>query len=271
MPCVYINHGGGPMPLLGSQPDLAAFLASYVSTLPAVPTSVLVVTAHWETARPAVTSGASHPLLFDYGGFPKQCYEYEYPAPGSPALASRVQELLAARGLPCDAEARRGWDHGVFVPLMLMLPEARVPVVALSVLASQDAAGQIAVGEALQPLRDEGVLIVGSGASFHNFKYFFAEGATRRQGEAHSAAFDSWLRETVAAPGANETRRERLANWACAPSARESHPPGAAEHLMPLFAVFGAGGAGPAGRSIGDKLVEVGIGGRIAVSQFEFA
>lgn len=255
------------MPLLGQQPELATFLSGYVSTLPCLPSAVLIVTAHWETRQPAVTGGESHPLLFDYGGFPKQCYQYKYPAPGKPSLAKRVQQLCQDSGIACQLDQQRGWDHGVFVPLMLMLPEAKVPVVALSVLADQNSAAQIAVGEALRPLRDDGVLIVGSGASFHNFKYFFAQNEVRRKGEVHAAAFDSWLRETITSADLTyEQRKQRMEDWTKAPSALESHPPGAAEHLMPLFAVFGASGA--AGRNVGDR--EAGDPG-LAVSQFEFA
>lgn len=273
MPCVFINHGGGPMPLMGRQPELAKFLSSYATTLPETPSAILIVTAHWETPRPAVTSAASHKLLFDYGGFPSETYKYQYPAPGEPALAQRVQQLLAAQGLPCDMDRARGWDHGVFVPLMLMFPDARIPVVALSVFDSQDAAAQIDVGRALQPLRDEGVLIVGSGASFHNFKYFFGKGAVRTAGEAHAAAFDRWLQQTIVGEEfEEEERRTRLGAWAEAPSALECHPPGAAEHLMPLFAIFGAAGSDSKGCVIGKQFEPAPAGGvPLAVSQFEFS
>lgn len=275
MPCVYINHGGGPMPLLGRQPELASFLRGYAASLPRRPTAILIVTAHWETKRTTVSGGVSHQLLFDYGGFPPETYKYRYPAPGNPTLALRVRELLAERGLPCDIDRQRGWDHGVFVPLMLMFPEADVPVVAMSLLASQDAAAQTEVGAALQPLREEGVLIVGSGASFHNFGYFFAKGATRAQGLAHSAAFDAWLRETMLSRELGDGQRAaRVATWAKAPSAREAHPDGASEHLMPLFAIFGAGGAGPAGRVVGDETPGEDPdmpGSGLCFSQFEFS
>ena len=205
---VYINHGGGPLPLLGNQPGIAKFLGSYASTLPCKPTAILVVTAHWETgSQLKVSGGKTHSLYFDYGGFPKalsrlggasvepsahimswdffhwvvssrfqpfqESYEYTFPAPGSPELSARTISLLAEKGLKCTADSSRGWDHGVFVPLMLMFPDASVPVVSISLYSSQDAAQHMKAGEALQRLRDEGVLIVGSGASFHNFGYFF--------------------------------------------------------------------------------------------------
>eukprot|EP00927_Polykrikos_kofoidii_P077009 TRINITY_DN74001_c0_g1_i1.p1 TRINITY_DN74001_c0_g1~~TRINITY_DN74001_c0_g1_i1.p1 ORF type:complete len:316 (+),score=37.40 TRINITY_DN74001_c0_g1_i1:70-948(+) len=257
MPCVFINHGGGPLPLLGRQPQIANFLSGYAATLPGgrQPSAILMVTAHWEAPEITVSGGDGHQLLFDYSGFPTESYAYQYPAPGSPDLARRVKHLLEARGIPCDVDTQRGLDHGVFVPLMLMFPKACVPVIALSLKHSQDAAEHIAVGLALESLRDEGVLIVGSGASFHNFKYIFSTGATRQIGCAHSAAFDSWLRETLTSPEIEDEteRRVRMNAWSHAPSALHAHPPKAAEHLMPLFVVFGAAGAGPRGRIVGDN------------------
>lgn len=267
MPCVYIHHGGGPLPVMGKQPDLAAFLSSYPSTLPEQPTAILIVTAHWEASQTTVSAGDSHGLLYDYGGFPPETYKYQYPAPGHPGLAERVQGLLTAANQQCALDMKRGWDHGVFVPLMVMYPEARIPVVALSCLRSQNAAAHIAVGEALQPLRDEGVLVIGSGASFHNFAHMFAQGTARERGVAHAAAWDEWLQHTLTSPDiAGSERRTCMASWESAPSAREAHPQGAAEHLMPLFTVFGAAGAGPVGRVVdGERQRE------LRTSKFEFS
>ena len=198
LPAIYINHGGGPLPLLGQQPDVAGFLSSYVATLPEMPRAVVVVTAHWEAAMTTVSSGERHSLLFDYSGFPPESYKYKYPAPGSPEVAGRLCELLQAAGLPHGRDDTRGWDHGVFVPMMLMLPDAGVPIVQLSLTSDQSAATQLAVGAALRPLRDEGVLLVGSGVSFHNFKWFFArEPSAQAAGTAHSRTFDSWLTAAV--------------------------------------------------------------------------
>jgi len=202
-----------------------------------------------------VSAGSDHSLLFDYGGFPAETYKYQYPAPGSPKLAKRIQKLLADSGLPCDTDAKRGWDHGVFVPLMLLSPGANIPVVALSVLASQNAQEHVEVGEALQHLRNEGVLIVGSGVSFHNMQLFFAQGSARSRGEAESQKFDNWLRDTVTSQKYTDSlRRERMVAWnSQAESARSAHPQNAAEHLMPLFVIFGAAGGGPAGRRVGEE------------------
>ena len=156
MPTIYINHGGGPLPLLGSQPKVAAFLSSYIATLPARPSAVIVATAHWEADPVAVSSGSNPHLLFDYSGFPSESYEYKYSAPGSPPLAKRIRDLLEAAGVAAVADEKRGNDHGVFVPMKLLMPEADVPVIALSLRAGQRAADQVAIGRALAPLRDEG-------------------------------------------------------------------------------------------------------------------
>eukprot|EP00929_Paragymnodinium_shiwhaense_P056543 TRINITY_DN28299_c0_g1_i1.p1 TRINITY_DN28299_c0_g1~~TRINITY_DN28299_c0_g1_i1.p1 ORF type:complete len:279 (-),score=52.49 TRINITY_DN28299_c0_g1_i1:11-847(-) len=267
MPCVYVNHGGGPMPLMGTPPGLGEFLGGYAKSLPALPTSILIVTAHWEAECPCVSGGERHALMYDYGGFPDECYKYRYDAPGSPALAKRVQTLLEAAGQTCRVDGKRGWDHGVFVPLMLMFPEAKIPVVSLSVLANQAAEDHIRMGEALQVLRDEGVLIVGSGATFHNFDYFVAKGEKKQEGEAHCLAFGAWLRDSLSEDCrlSDDERRRRLVAWEEAPSARASQPTGAAEHLMPLFVVFGAGGC-RAGRCLGDAASMWGI----RMSDFEF-
>lgn len=269
MPCVFVNHGGGPLPLLGKQPGIAKFLQGYPRSLPSAPAAIIVVTAHWETGSALkVTAASRHSLYFDYGGFPKESYEYQYSAPGSPDLAKQIVGLLTKKGIQCSSDATRGWDHGVFVPMMLMFPKADIPLVALSLYSNQDARAHMAAGEALQPLRDQGVLILGSGASFHNFDYFFArDPAKRLAGVSHSQKFDRWLTEAVTSEAlTSEERIARLSDWAAAPSARDAQPLGAAEHLMPLFVVAGAAGYQP-GRKIN---TEANSPESLAVSEFEF-
>ena len=163
-----------------------------------------------------------------------------------------MSELLAAAGIGCERDTTRGWDHGVFVPLMLLFPAADVPLVQLSVLRSQDAASHLAYGAALAPLRDEGVLLLGSGVSFHNMRLFFGDAAAGRR---HSASWDAWLRHAMTAPMDAEARTELLSKWADrAPAAREAHPPRAAEHLMPALVVAGAGmAAGGTAMVVGDS------------------
>jgi len=238
LPTLFIPHGGGPcffMDWTMGPPDtwhrLADWLRSIDGSLPSRPTQLLVISAHWEARVPRVTSAAHPPLLYDYSGFPPHTYELTWPAPGSPELAARVQSLLGGAEIACDAEAKRGFDHGVFVPLKVAYPEARLPTVQLSLRTGLDPAAHLAIGRALAPLREEGVLIVGSGMSYHNMRGFMTDKAL-----TDSRAFDAWLAETVAL-GPSE-RHARLVDWAHAPSARESHP--REEHLLPLLVAAGA-------------------------------
>lgn len=237
------------MPLLGADPDLASFLSSYPQTIPR-PSAILVVSAHWLTSSVSVTSHFKHPLLFDYSGFPPETYKYTYPAPGSPDLAGQICNLLSAENISCRQEVSRGWDHGVFVPLLLMYPQADIPVVEMSLLDSLDPQAHVNIGRALAPLRDQGVLIIGSGLSFHNFDYFFARTAAKRaEGVAHSALFDKALVETLApSPSCararavcEEEQEAALVGWAGMPSALQCHPRGQEEHFLPLHVAFGAG------------------------------
>lgn len=239
MPVIYLPHGGGPWPFVDlGLPKLAVdALSSYLRSLadiaPARPRAILSVSAHWEEKVPTVMSGEQPPLYYDYYGFPEAAYRLSWPAPGATALAARVRSLLGAAGMESGEDAARGYDHGTFVPLMLTFPQADVPTTQLSLVTGLDPEKHLAIGRALAPLRDEGVLIVGSGMSYHNMRGF------RGGGEQPSAAFDRWLGETIALPP--EARDQRLRRWAEAPSARLSHP--REEHLLPLMVVAGAAGA----------------------------
>ena len=226
-----------------------------------------VVTAHWITNPISVSSGALHPLLFDYGGFPRESYTYKYEAPGSPQLSQDIIRILAAAGLPCKADDTRGWDHGVFVPLMLMFPAASIPVVALSLHPSLDPALHIRIGEALAPLRDQGVLIIGSGASFHNFDYFFArDSKTHAQGIEHSRVWDRYLEDSLTSDKLSTgERHSRLIDWARGPSAYSCHKPGTEEHLIPLHVILGAAKEDK-GRKVGGPPPD----NEVILSNFEF-
>ena len=245
MPVVYLPHGGGPWPFvempLGDPADLRA-LAEYLRALrtatPTTPTAVLAVSAHWEEPVPTVMTAEHPPMFYDYYGFPPESYQITWPAPGSPALAGRVQQLLGAAGFPTATSPTRGFDHGTFVPLKLTYPSADVPTIQLSLKRGLDPQEHLAIGRALAPLRDEGVFIVGSGMSYHNMRAFFAGGPA-----AGSAEFDAWLTQAVTA--SPDERSRRLASWATAPSARVAHP--REEHLLPLMVIAGAAG-GDAGR-----------------------
>lgn len=208
------------------------------------PEAIVLVSAHWECEQPTLTSGAAPELIYDYGGFPAEMYQLSYPAPGSPDLASDVAGLLAAAGFDPQLDPDRGFDHGVFVPLMLMYPDALVPVIQLSMLSSLDAEAHIKMGAALAPLAERNVLVLGSGFTFHNMGAFMPAlqgGATDILPDAENEAFEAWLRETCTSVDlAEDERRDRFANWSDAPGARWCHP--REEHLLPLHVCYGAGG-----------------------------
>ena len=235
LPTYFISHGGGPWPwmadALAANQQLAASLADMPRQIGVTPRAVLMVSGHWEEPAFTVMAHPQPPMLYDYSGFPANTYTVQYPAPGAPDVALRVQALVAAAGLPVRLDARRGFDHGAFVPLHVMYPDAKVPVLQLSLRADMDPAAHLALGRALAPLRREGVLIVGSGLSYHNL---------RRLGppaQAPSAAFDAWLQQTLLEAGSAE-RSQRLVDWESAPAARLSHP--REEHLIPLLVAVGA-------------------------------
>jgi aromatic ring-opening dioxygenase catalytic subunit (LigB family) len=255
LPSLYIPHGGGPcffMPPPPGRPDpwqpMGDFLRGLAAEIGQLPRAVLVISGHWEEKVPTVTTGAAPALIYDYYGFPPHTYELRYPAPGEPALAEAIRVRLGQSGIAAGADVARGFDHGVFIPFLLIYPEADIPVVQLSLDASLDPAAHLAIGRALEPLRDEGVLIVGSGLSFHNLRAFF--GGDRRVA-AEAAAFDAWLTDAVTAP--DPARRDaELTRWAMAPGARASHP--REEHLLPLMVAAGAAGADPGQRNFHDLL-----------------
>jgi aromatic ring-opening dioxygenase catalytic subunit (LigB family) len=235
---------------------LKAYLAGLLDTLPARPKAVVVISGHWEERLPTVSTAAAPPMLFDYYGFPAHTYELKYPAPGAPDVAEKVRALLTGAGIDTATDAERGFDHGVFVPFLIIDPEAHIPVVMLSLQQNLDPAFHIAVGRAIAPLRDDGVLIVGSGNSFHNLRAFF-DG----KDSAASAAFDAWLDETIS--GTDHARRNAgLEQWAKAPHARDCHP--REEHLLPLMVAAGAGLD-----DIGRRVYHDTIGGKLA-SGFAF-
>lgn len=259
-PSLFIPHGGGPCFFMpdprGTWRGMEAYLRGLADSLPAAPKAILVVSGHWEERAFAFTGSEAHPgLIFDYYGFPPETYRLAWPAPGAPWLAELGTELLAAAGLPSAIDPARGFDHGVFIPLKVAFPEAEVPVVQMSLHASLDPALHVAAGEALAPLRDEGVLILGSGMSFHNLR---AMGDPRVA--EPSRQFDAWLAEAAAARP--EERAARLARWAEAPWARLCHP--REEHLLPLMVAAGAS-ASPGTHDYGELV----LGG--AVSAFRFA
>jgi len=237
MPVLFVPHGGGPMPVLGepNHAELVTFLKGVAATLPR-PRAILVISAHWEESVATVSSASSPAMFYDYYGFPPESYHFQYHASGDPVLAQQVVELLDEQGIDARLDAERGYDHGTFVPLMLMYPAADIPVVQLSLVNSLNPAAQIALGKAIAPLREQGVLIVGSGMSFHNMQAFFSGNPSVK---ARSELFDIWLNDTLTNGYLENIDREsRLELWQAAPEARFCHP--REEHLLPLHVCFGA-------------------------------
>ncbi|MFA7602079.1 MAG: class III extradiol ring-cleavage dioxygenase [Novosphingobium sp.] len=262
MPAFFIPHGGGPCFFMDWNPPdtwrgMSAFLKDVMETLPARPRAILLVSAHWLEPQFSVTGHARPELIYDYYGFPQHTYELTYPAPGDPALAERVAGLIGEAGLAAQVDPARGFDHGVFIPLKLVAPDADIPVVQLSLRGDLDPAAHLALGRALAGLRDEGVLIIGSGMSFHNMR---AYGDARFT--AVSKEFDDWLTDAVASPA--ERREALLTGWTAAPHAHICHPVGGEEHLVPLLVAAGAGGDGPGRKVYSETVMET------VISAFRF-
>jgi 4,5-DOPA dioxygenase extradiol len=237
-PVVFLNHGGGPLPVLNDpqhKPLVAAWKAIISPLLEKYgkPKAIAIVSAHYEVSQPSIGGAAAPKMLYDYGGFPAESYKLQYPAPGLPDLAKRMVESLNAAGLQGNFDASRPYDHGVFVPLMVLFPGADIPVIPISVLKSQNAAEHIAMGRALSEFRKEGVLFIGSGSSMHNFKYFFSDGV-------YGTEFNNALTNVLADSSlSTEGRIERMKDVRAFPGVAEAHPEGGFEHLMPLLTCVG--------------------------------
>ncbi len=234
MPAIFVSHGA---PTLAFEPVAARdFLRGLGQALPA-PRAILAVSAHWETAVPTV-SAAEHPeTIHDFYGFPPELYRVRYAAPGAPALAQRVAGLLDRARLPVEFSEDRGLDHGAWVPLMLAYPDADIPVTQLSIQSARGPAWHWALGEALRPLREEGVLILASGSITHNLREFGGQGLNAAP-VGYATAFSEWLAAAVS-EGRND---DLIAYRSQAPEAARNHP--TEEHLLPLLVAAGAGSAG---------------------------
>jgi 4,5-DOPA dioxygenase extradiol len=240
MNVLFLSHGGGPMPLLGDagHADMVACLQHIAGSIEK-PSAILVVSAHWEAEISTITSAAAPSLIYDYYGFPEESYSIEYPCLGQPELANRVHEALLGAGIAAKLDDQRGFDHGVFVPLKIMYPDAEIPCVQLSLLSSLDPEAHLQMGRALRALADSNVLIIGSGFSFHNMQAFFSSDTT--ESKAMNESFEKWLQQTCAsAEISEEERSHRLLNWQSAPAARYCHP--REEHLLPIHVCYGATG-----------------------------
>ncbi|MEO3433775.1 class III extradiol ring-cleavage dioxygenase [Inquilinus sp. CAU 1745] len=238
LPSLFVSHGA---PTLAIDDSPARHYLERLGPALGKPSAIIVVSAHWETAVPTVGPAAEFTTIHDFSGFPRALYEVDYPAKGDPALAGRVAELLRRAGISVEEDARRGLDHGAWVPLTLMYPDADVPVVPLSIQPGRDPAHHEAIGRALAPLREEGVLILASGSATHNLMEFRGQSATAEPPE-WVVSFADWLHHAV-----EEGRSEDLLDYrARAPHAVRNHPTD--EHLLPLFAALGAAEGQPGHR-----------------------
>jgi len=252
MPAIFVSHGGGPWPWVEGMREAFAVsereFAKLPQLLPEKPRAILVISGHWEESEFTLANASHPPTIYDYSGFPPHTYELKYPAPGAPELATHVQHLLRAAGIVVHEDPSRGFDHGVFVPLYLMYPKADVPVLMLSMKSGYDPAAHIRLGQALAPLRDEGVLILGSGLTYHNMRGF-----GRSESTPVAASFEAYLNEAI---GAEPARRDAmLEQWQGAPAARLAHP--REDHLVPLFVVAGAAGEDRGRRVFADYAMDV--------------
>ena len=237
-PTLFVSHGP---PTLAVEPGAAHDFLSRLGAELGSPEAVLCISAHWQTPRPRVGAAEKPETIHDFHGFPEALYRLRYRAPGAPDLARRVAALLADAGLDCDLDDERGLDHGAWVPLTLMYPEARVPVAQLSIQQRGDGAHHLALGRALAPLRAGRVLVMGSGNATHNLRQ---RGNRDDPPVAWAQAFDDWLEAA-----AEEGREDDLAGYLeTAPEASRNHP--SPDHYLPLLVAFGAAGPGARGRRL---------------------
>jgi aromatic ring-opening dioxygenase catalytic subunit (LigB family) len=240
VPTFYIPHGGGPCfdiswpePHQAGIDQLGVYLSQLASQLANKPRAIVMVTAHWVTDEFTVSANPKPSRLYDYSGFPAHTYQLKYDAPGSSEIAQEVTQCLELAGIPIKTDMSRGFDHGTFVPLRKVYPQADIPIIQFSIKHTMKPEEHLRVGKALAPLREKGILILGSGMSYHNFAGFM-----NAKGGQDSIEFDAWLTETIKANP--QERNQRLTQWDSAPAGREAHPQ--EDHLIPLMVVAGAAG-----------------------------
>jgi 4,5-DOPA dioxygenase extradiol len=240
MPAVFVSHGAPTLAIESHEPT-HAFLLSLGKALPEKPRAILCVSAHWEARQPTLSAAPEPATIHDFYGFPEALYRIRYEAPGDPVLAARVRGLVAAAGIEAALDEHRGLDHGAWVPLSLAYPAADVPVLQLSVQSSLGASHHVALGRALAPLREEGILILGSGGATHDLRRASLGGRPDPPVPPDVRAFEEWLVSGVEAGATAD-----LVAWQeRAPYARENHP--TAEHFLPLFVPLGGRARGNEG------------------------
>jgi 4,5-DOPA dioxygenase extradiol len=237
-PVVFLSHGGGPLPAL-NDPDHRPLVAAWGNILAQLlathgkPKALAVISAHYQVCQPSIGAASRPTMLYDFGGILHESFLLQYHAPGDPELAAQMVERLIAAGLDGRLDTERPFDHGVFVPLIVLFPDADIPVIPISVLSSQNAAEHIAMGRALSEFRKEGVLFIGSGSSMHNFKYFFSNGI-------YGVEFNDALTEVLADANLTASQRMlRMEDVRAFAGVAEAHPEGGFEHLMPLLTCVG--------------------------------
>lgn len=239
LPSLFLSHGS---PMMALEPSSARdFLAGLGTQLPR-PRAILIVSAHHDAAyqggRATVTASPAPPTIHDFGGFPDELFAMRYPAPGDPVLAARVVDLLASHGLTVNADPDRGLDHGAWVPLSLIYPRADIPVVQLSIASNASPEWHYALGQALTPMRDDGVLLIGSGSITHNLRALFS---ARLPIDAAAPTwvtdFTDWIADRMAARAVDDV----LHSVERAPHGADNHP--TPDHILPLFVAMGAGGS----------------------------
>jgi aromatic ring-opening dioxygenase catalytic subunit (LigB family) len=251
-PSLFVNHGGGPNPVLGevNNLEIAESLREVDKVIDFEQTkAIILVTAHWEEDIISISSNDRHDLLFDYYNFPPESYHYKYEGKGDPELARKIHVQLSKSGLISTLDDKRGWDHGVFIPMMLIRPEADIPIVQLSILRNQNAKMHYDIGKVLYGFRKEGIAIIGSGLSYHNMARF-RDTRTVNDGIIENKEFNDFLTEVCTG---GEDVRKKIVLWEDHPGAHGSHPKSQADHLMPLIVAAGAGGPGK-GRKVFDSV-----------------
>ncbi len=237
---IYFSHGGGPLPILGepSHKEMISFMKKLPEELDK-PKAIIVISAHWEEEVPTIIGNNNPSLYYDYYGFPKEAYEIKYPAHGNVEFAKQIKQLFEKNNIQAVIDDKRGLDHGVFIPLLLMYPEADIPVIQISLVKGLRPKEHLSIGKAMNQLLEEDILVIGSGFSFHNMKAFDWSGGNER--DEKNDVFQEWLIDVCT--GGEYTQRERedkLREWEKAPNARYCHP--REEHLMPLHVCCGLSG-----------------------------
>jgi 4,5-DOPA dioxygenase extradiol len=256
LPVLFVSHGS---PMTALDPGRAGTAWRRMAREAGRPRAVVIVSAHWETDLPMVTGGAHPETIHDFGGFPDALYAIRYPAPGAPDVAAEVVASLKAAGITAGIDGCRGLDHGAWVPLMHMFPDADVPVVQLSVQPARGAEHHIALGRAIAPLSAKGVLIVGSGHATHNLRDWRSN-ATGPSDLRYVGEFSEWIAQRLASGD-----DDALAAWKSAPDALRAHP--SDEHFLPLLVAYGAAGERPQVERVHAEIV----GRALAMDAYRFS